>query len=113
MKSRSLIAAALASSLALPGLSVPADSAGSDQNAVKLQARAELGQVTEDIDKADIMYSPADNGVGPNFSNIEEYQEEYLAGRQSFQDGRYAEALQHLRKADDIIRSQPDWSESE
>jgi hypothetical protein len=72
-----------------------------------------LDAVTIDVDKADISYSPADSGVGTNFTAVQRYQEEYLAGRQSFQDGKYSDALNHLRKADEIIRSQPDWTQSQ
>jgi tetratricopeptide (TPR) repeat protein len=70
-----------------------------------------MAQVTEDVDEANIMYSLADNAIGLNFMTVEEYQQEYLAARQSFHDGKYDEALQHLRKADDVIRSQPGWTE--
>jgi hypothetical protein len=55
------------------------------------------------IDRANIIYSPAANWVGPKF--VQQYQHEYLAGWQSFRDGKYA--LQHLNKAGDIIRAQP------
>jgi len=34
-----------------------------------------------------------------------------MTGRQDFQDRNYDEALQHLRKADEIIRSRPKWTE--
>jgi hypothetical protein len=64
-----------------------------------------------DVDSANIMYSPADNGLGRSFMKVEEYQQEYLTGRESFQEGKYVEALQHLHKADDIIRAQPNWTE--
>ena len=113
MKSGSLMVAALVSSLAVAGASVTTRAAVADQTALRVKAQAELAQVTEDVDRANIMYSPAGNDVGPAFTQVEEYQQQYLAGRQNFQDGKYAEALQHLRKADNIIRSQPDWTESE
>jgi hypothetical protein len=113
MKSGSLMVAVLVSSLAVAGASVTTRAAVPDQTALRVKAQAELVQVTEDVDRANVIYSPAYNAVGPNFVKVEEYQQEYLSGRQSFQDGKYAEALQHLRKADNIIRSQPDWTESE
>jgi hypothetical protein len=113
MKPGPLMVAALASSLALAGFSAPAGAAVPDQTALRVKAQAELAQVTRDVDRANIIYSPADNAVGPSFAKVEEYQREYLSGRQSFQDGKYAQALQHLRNADKIIRSQPDWTESE
>jgi hypothetical protein len=72
-----------------------------------------MARVTVDVDSANIMYSPADNGFGPSFMKVEQYQQEYLAGRQSFQEGKYVDALQHLHKADDIIRAQPDWTEGQ
>jgi hypothetical protein len=34
-----------------------------------------------------------------------------MAGRRDFQDRNYGEALQHLRKADEIIRNRPSWTE--
>jgi hypothetical protein len=61
---------------------------------------------------ANIMYSPVDNSLGTSFMKVEEYQQVYLAGRGSFYQGKYVEALQHLRKADEIIRAQADWTES-
>ncbi len=112
MKSRRLVTVALISSLMAGGMSVSAGAAGADPNALRANAQAELTTVTVDVDRANIMYSPADNGVGPNFTKVEQYQQEYLAGRQNFQDGKYAGALQHLRRADELIRSQPDWTES-
>ncbi len=111
MKSRRLMTVALVSSLVAGGVSVSAG-ASPGQNALRAKAQAELTTVTVDVDRANIMYSPADNGVGPNFTKVEQYQQEYLAGRQNFQDGKYAGALQHLRRADELIRSQPDWTES-
>ena len=113
MKSGPLMVAALVSSLPVAGASVTTRAAVPDQTALRMKAQAELAQVTEDVDRANIIYSPADNAVGPNFVKVEEYQQEYLSGRQSVQDGKYTQALQHLRNADKIIRSQPDWTESE
>jgi hypothetical protein len=82
-----------------------------DQNSLRAQAEAELAPVTVDIDSAKIMDSPADNGLGPSFINVEEYQQEYLAGRES-SPAKYIDGLHHLHKADDIIRAQPDWTEA-
>jgi hypothetical protein len=90
-----------------------ASTGSADQNALRAQAEAELELVTVDVDRANIMYSPADDGLGASFMKVEEYQQEYLAGRESFQEGKYVEALQHLNKADDIIRAQPDWTEAQ
>jgi Flp pilus assembly protein TadD len=113
MKSGSLLAAALVSSLAVAGGSVSAYPTSQEQNALRVEAQAELDRVTVDVDQANIIYSPADNGVGSDFGKVEEYQQEYLAGRRSFQHGKYSEAVQHFRKADELIRAQPDWTESE
>jgi hypothetical protein len=115
MKSRHgrLMRLALVTSLMAGSMSVAAGAASADQSALKVKAQAELAAVTVDVDKANIMYLPADNGLGANFTKIVQYQQEYLVGQQSFADGKYAEALQHLSKADKIIRSQPDWTESE
>jgi hypothetical protein len=65
-----------------------------------------------EVDQASIFFSPIDDGDGPNFAKVVQYQREYMAGRQSFLDARYGEALWHLRKADQIIRSKPEWTES-
>jgi hypothetical protein len=88
-----------------------AGTGNADQNSLRAQAEAELARVTMDVDSANIMYSPADNGLGRSFMKVEEYQQEYLTGRESFQEGKYVEALQDLHKADDIIRAQPNWTE--
>ncbi len=74
---------------------------------MRAEPQGELAQVTVDVDRANIMYSPADNGLGASFMKIEEYQQEYLSGRQTFQEGKYVEALQHPDKADEITRTQP------
>ena len=60
---------------------------------MRANAEAELAVVTVDVDRANIMYSLSDDGLGPNFMKVEEYQQEYLAGRRSFQEGKYVEAL--------------------
>jgi hypothetical protein len=94
-------------------MSLAPGGANADPTSLRTQAQAELASVTVDVDRANIMFSPADDGTGSNFVKVEDYQQEYLAGQKSFDQGKYAEALQHLRKADKIIRSQPDWTESE
>lgn len=43
-----------------------------DQNSVRAQAEAELARVIVDVDSANIMYSPADNGLGRGVMNVEE-----------------------------------------
>ncbi len=86
--------------------------ANPDQTSLRSQAQAELAAVTVEVDQASIFFSPIDDGDGPNFAKVVQYQREYMAGRQSFQDAKYGEALWHLRKADQIIRSRPDWTES-
>lgn len=73
----------------------------------RAKAQAKLAAVTVDVDTANIMSSTADHGAGANFASVLAYQREYLSGRLSLQDGKYAEALQHLDNADQIIRSQP------
>jgi hypothetical protein len=83
-----------------------------DQIALKSRAEAELAGVTADVDQANIVFSPVDDADGPNFAKVVQYQREYMAGRQSFDDAKYNEAMQHLRKADEIIHRQPTWTES-
>ena len=104
---------ASATSLVALSVSVSAGIAKADPNALRTKANAELSAVTVDVDRANIMYSPADNGTGANFAKVVQYQQEYEAGRKSFDDGRYADALKHLSRADKLIRSQPDWTESQ
>jgi hypothetical protein len=104
---------ALVSSLATASMPVTSPAADANQSNLKAKAQAELAAVTVDVDRANIMFSPADDGLGGNFSQIIQYQQEYLSGRQSFDQGKYAEALQHLNEADEIIRSQPDWTQAE
>jgi hypothetical protein len=111
MKSRLLIAAAVSSIIA-GGVPVSARAASPDQTALRSRAEAELAAVTVDVDQANIRFSPVDDGDGANFAKVMQYQQEYMAGRQSLQDAKYREALLHLRKADEIIRSRPEWIES-
>jgi len=112
MKSRRLLQATLVSNLIAAGAAVSARAANPDQSAVRAKAAAELAAVTVDSDQANISFSPADDSDGANFVQVVQYQQEYMAGRQSFQDGKYGAELQHLRKADEIISNRPDWTES-
>jgi hypothetical protein len=82
-----------------------------DQTALKSSADAELTTVTAEIDQANILFSPVDDGDGPNYAKVVQYHREYMAGRQDFEERYYGEALRHLRKADEIIRSRPNWTE--
>jgi len=111
MQFRRRAIAALAAGLIATG--VPVCASAASQEPLRAKAQAELAAVTIDVDRANILYSPADNSSGSRFAQVAEYQQEYLAGRQSFDDGQYGEALEHLRKADEIIHSQPDWNQSE
>jgi hypothetical protein len=103
--------ASVASLIAI-GVPLSVRAVTSDQTALRSRAEAELTAVTADVDQANILFSPVDDGDGPNFAKVVQYQREYMAGRQSFQDAKYEEALQHLHKADEIIRSRPSWTES-
>ena len=115
MKSRyqRFMTLALVSSLATMSMPVISPAADAGQSSLEAKAQAELAAVTVDVDRANVMFSPADNGLGGSFSQIVQYQQEYLSGRESFDQGKYAEALQHLNEADKIIRSQPDWTQAE
>jgi hypothetical protein len=99
--------------IAVGCVTLAANTGSANTNVSRAKAQAELTRVTMDVDKANIMYSPVDNGLGASFMKVEQYQQEYLAGRESFYEGKYVEALQHLRKADEIIRAQPDWTEAQ
>ncbi len=113
MKSNRFMTILLVLSLIVGGASLPTGvAANPDQSALRAEAQATLAAVTIDVDQANIAYSPVDN-VGPKFNQVVQYQEEYVAGRQSFEDGDYRDALKHLREADELIRRQPDWNESE
>src|SRR5438874_2275063 len=57
-------------------VTICASSASAGQNSLRAQAEAELAHVTVDVDSANIMYSPADDGLGANFTKVEEYQQE-------------------------------------
>ena len=82
-----------------------------DQTALKSRAEAELTKVTAEVDQANILFSPVDDGDGPNYAKVVQYHREYMVGRQDFQDRKYEGALQHLRKADEIIRGRTNWTE--
>ena len=81
-----------------------------DQAALKSTADAELARVTGEVDQANILFSPVDDGDGPNYAKVVQCHQEYMTGRQDFQDRNYDEALRHLLKADEIIRSAADLS---
>jgi hypothetical protein len=82
-----------------------------DQTALKSRAEAELTTVTAEVDQANILFSPVDDCDGPNYAKVLQYHREYMVGRQDFQDRKYEDALQHLRKADEIIRGRTNWTE--
>jgi len=101
-----LVKLALVTSLVAVTMSL-AGPANADPNALRANAQTKLAAVTADVDRANIAYLTPDHGVGANFTNVLVYQREYLYGRLNFQGGKYAEALQHLTKADQTIHSQP------
>ena len=111
MKAYRILTMASVASLLAAAVPLHVRAANPDQTSLRPQAQAELAAVTMEVDQASIFFSPIDDGDGPNFAKVVQYQREYTAGRQSFQDAKYSEALQHLRKADEIIRSQPNWTE--
>ena len=82
-----------------------------DQAALKSSADAELTMVTAEVDQANILFSPVEDCDGPNYAKVVQYHREYMVGRQNFQDRKYDAALEHLRKADEIIRGRPNWTE--
>jgi hypothetical protein len=108
-----LMKLALVMSLVAGSMSVAARAANADPNTLRAKAQAELTAVTRDVDKANIMFSPSNHSAGVNLAKNVQYQQEYDAGLKSFNAGRYADAMKHLRKADEIIRSRPNWTESE
>jgi hypothetical protein len=113
MKARRFMTIAIATTLVLGGLSIPARAAIAEQDALRAQAQTELPAVTLDVDKANILYSPADNTSGPRLEKVQRYHKEYLKGLQRFQEGNYSSAIKHLRETDEIIRAQPEWNEVE
>src|SRR5689334_19564224 len=112
MKCHRILTMASLASLIAAGVPLSVRAATADQTALRSRAEAELTAVTIDVDQANILFSPVDDGDEPNFAKVLQYQREYMAGRQYFEDAKYGEALQHLRKADEIIRSRPHWTEA-
>jgi hypothetical protein len=112
MKFCKFITLSMVSSFLMGGVLGPALAANPDMHTLRKEARAELSSVTLDVDKADVLFSRADGLGSPSLEKVAQYRTEYLAGVQSFLDGKYADALKHLRNADKIIRSQPDWAET-
>jgi hypothetical protein len=112
VKSRTSFAIAMVLT-AVGWVALAANTGSTKLNVLRAKAQAELTRVTMDFDKANIMYSPVDNSLGASFMKVEQYQQECLAGRETFYEGKHVEALQHLRKADEIIRAQPDWIEAQ
>ena len=56
--------------------SVSAPTASPDQNTLRVEARAELATVAVGVDTANVGHSPGDNGVGSDFTKVEQYQQE-------------------------------------
>jgi hypothetical protein len=108
-----LMRLALVGTLLAGGVSALGGVAHADPNALRAKAQAELTTVTRDVDKANLMFSPADHSAGFNLAKNAQYQQEYEAGVKSFDAGRYADAMQHLSNADRIIRSRPNWNHAE
>ncbi len=107
MKSRKFMVMVLISGLAIGAASAPTWAYSPDRDALKGAAEKTLAKVTLDVDKANDMFSLS----APLTSSEVEYSNEYVTGRRAFENGRYDQALEHLRKADRIIRSLPDWNE--
>jgi hypothetical protein len=80
-----------------------------DQNALGLKSQAESAV---DVGKANIIYSLGANWIGPHSANAQRHQQENL-GRQIFQDGKYAEALQYLNNLATLFRAQHDWTQAQ
>jgi TolA-binding protein len=108
-----LMRLALVGTLMAGSLSAVGGIAIADPNALKAKAQAELTTVTREVDKANVMFSPADHSAGFNLAKNAQYHQEYEAGVKSFNAGRYADAMQHLSNADRIIRSRPNWNHAE
>jgi hypothetical protein len=90
MKFHRIVTMALVASLVAAGVPLFTGAVTPDQTELRSIADAELSAVTGEIDKANIFFSPADDGDEPNFPKVVHYQREYLAGRQSFDDGNTA-----------------------
>jgi hypothetical protein len=111
MKSHRILTIASFASLIMTSAPLCAGAAILDQTALKSRAGAELTTVTAEVDQANILFSPVEDCDGPNYAKVLQYHRGYMAGVQDFQDRKYDDALQHLRKADEIIRSRPNWTE--
>ena len=111
MKSHRILTIASFASFIMTSVPLCARAAIPDQTALKSRAEAELTTVTAEVDQANILFSAVDDGDGPNYGKVVQCHQEYMTGRQDFQDRNYDEALRHLRKADEIIRSRPKWTE--
>jgi hypothetical protein len=109
MKSRKFIVMALISGLAIGAPSARAWAYSPDHDALKAAAEETLAKVSLDVDKANDMFSLS--GSAPLTSAQAQYSNEYMTGWRAFEKGQYEQALEHLRKADRIIRSMPDWNE--
>jgi hypothetical protein len=110
---RGLTKLALVTSLMAGTVSLGIRAANADPNTLRGKAQAELTAVTRDVDRANIVFSPADHSAGFNLAKNVEYQREYEAGVKSFNASRYADAMQHLSNADKIIRSRPNWTHAD
>jgi hypothetical protein len=91
------------------GAASPAFAFSPNHDASKIAAEKTLARVTLDVDKANFYYSLVD----PQPSVRARYSNEYVSGRRALETGQYDEAIVHLRKADQIIRSMLDWIELE
>jgi hypothetical protein len=111
MTSHRILAIASLASLVGAGAPMYARAAIPDQTALKSRAEAELTTLTAEVDQANIFFSPVDDAQGPNYAKVLQYHREYRAGRRDFEDRKYGQALQHLRKADEIIRSHLSWTD--
>jgi hypothetical protein len=110
VKSHRMLTITLFSSLIMISAIPWARAAIPDQAALESIAEAELTTVTAEVDKANILFSSVDDADGPNYAKVIQYHQEYITGCQDFQDRNYDEALRHLRKAGEIIRSRPSWT---
>ena len=111
MKPHRILTIASLASLIGAGAPMYGRAAIPDQTALKSTADTELTTVTAEIDQANISFSPVDDADESNYAKVVQYHHEYTAGRRAFEDRKYPEALRHLRKADEIIRSNPSWTD--
>jgi hypothetical protein len=108
MKFHKIVTIASVASLVAAGVPL-STGAMTDQTELRSIADAELSAVTGE-NQANIFFSPVEDGDEPNFPKVVQYQRKYMAGRQSFDEAKYSDALQHLRKVDEIIRSYRSWT---